>query len=215
MPLEFHQASFLLNSKQKICSAFSIVEDLEYLGYGQEGVVYCNRFFVYKYFYKASLDGSAQSLYEHLKEILLLIKGHSSSEYFEVLLNKNDLFVYYPNRNFSKFREVPLRSYTALLRQFRSMGIVHDNIRTKNLCVSNTDELIICDIGRSLMTWNENEFEIMAMALFTIYKLQTNPFFHEHENDFLTRKNLNMQNLSSFLNDSDIITEYRKFRTTI
>ena len=65
------------------------------------------------------------------------------------------------------------------------------------------------------MTWNENEFEIMAMALFTIYKLQANPFFLEHENDFLTRKNLNMQNLSSFLNDSDIITEYRKFRTTI
>ena len=206
---------FPSNSKQKICSAFDVVENLEYLGYGEEGVVYCNSFFVYKFFYKASLDGSVLALYEHLKAILLLIKSHSSKVYFNVLLNKGDLFVYYPNRNFSKFREVPLQSYIVLLRQFRSMGIVHDNIRTKNLCVSNTGELLVCDIGKSLMAWSEPEFEIMTMALFTIYKLQANPFFLEHENDFLTRKNLNMKNLSSFLNDSDIMNEYGKFRATI
>lgn len=207
--------AFIAAAKDKISSVFNLKDQLKYLGHGLEGIVFCNTSYVYKYFYRANLEKSSEELFKHLTNILQIMKRKACSEMFKVLFNDSNLFVYYPNKNFSKFRALPMHAYISLIRDYYSRGIVYSNVRTRNLCVTESDELFFCDIGKDILPWNHDEFNIMILALFTIYKLQTNKFFLDNEDIFLTRKNLCIDNLVDFFGDLNVKTEYEKFLAAI
>lgn len=207
--------AFITEAKEKICSAFNLKDKLKYLGHGQEGIVFCNSFYVYKYFYRANLEGVSEDLFKHLTGILQIMERRACSEMFKILFDGGNLFVYYPNKNSSMFRPLPRQAYISLIRDYRSRGIVYSNVRTKNLCVTKSDELFFCDIGKAILPWNHDEFLVMVLALFTIYMLQKNNSFLDNENTFLTRKNLCIDNLIDFLGDLTVKTEYENFLAAI
>lgn len=202
-------------SKKIICSVFCLEKGLEYLGHGSEGVVFRDSFTVYKYFYRTKENGSLDDLFCQLKNVQRTVMNNIQSKLFEVVRKDDDLIVYYPNDNFSKFTGAPLEAFIKLLRNFRSMGIVHSNIRTKNIVLSGTGNLFICDIGKSMTSWDDAEYEVMTQALFTIYKLQKNVVFLENEYDYLTRKNLSIDNVVALLNDSSVKLEYELFKGAV
>ena len=66
--------AFIAAAKEKICSAFNLNDPFEYLGHGQEGIVFCNSSYVYKYFYRANREGTSEDLFRHLTGILQIME---------------------------------------------------------------------------------------------------------------------------------------------
>lgn len=207
--------AFIAAAKEKICSAFNLNDPFEYLGHGQEGIVFCNSSYVYKYFYRANREGTSEDLFRHLTGILQIMERKACPEMFKILFDAENLFVYYPNKNFSKFRPLPMQAYISLIRDYRSRGIVYSNVRTRNMCVTESSELFFCDIGKAMLPWNHDEFKVMVLALFSIYMLQTNKSFLDNEDAFLTRENLRLDNLFDFFDVLNVKTEYEKFLAAI
>ena len=192
--------AFIAAAKEKICSAFNLKDQLEYLGHGQEGIVFCNSSYVYKYFYRANREGFSEELFKYLTGVLQIMKSKACPEMFKILFNAGNLFVYYP---------------ISLIRDYCSRGIVYSNVRTRNMCVTESSELFFCDIGKAILPWNHDEFKVMVLALFTIYMLQTNKSFLDNEDALLTRENLRLDNLFGFCDVLNVKTEYEKFLAAI
>ena len=142
---------------------------LQYLGIGEEGVVYSDGKMVYKYFhYWNARNRNTQVTF--LQSLIEKISEYTSLPAIkEVRQNDNYVIVVYPYESGKKYRGGNLNGILTLLRECRSVGIACRNIHPDNL-LDTPNGLKIIDYGSDIVPIDDTEFENMCRRAFLTYR---------------------------------------------
>lgn len=154
--------------------------EVSFVGKGEEGLVFkgkdSNHYYKVFKFKDQRLNAF---LFQHLK---VVSSNEQSSKYFftspfNVSTDGKHVFVDYSTCGESIALDcydgrVDMKQFQRLMTEYYYAGIVHSNIREKNLCVDSDGKLFICDIGCDLDCYTEEEFDVMCKQAFSLCLLR-------------------------------------------
>ena len=195
---------------------------VSFVGKGEEGLVFkdaeANHYYKVFKFKDQRLNAF---LFQHLKAVSSKEKSskYSFTNPFNVSTDGQHVYVDYFTSGESvalDYYEGPINAgqFQRLLTEYYYAGIVHSNIREKNLCVDANGKLFICDIGCDLDCYTGEEFDVMCRQAFSLCLLreagvgnsesvkQVLSSYHHHSDFHL---------LESVLGKASLDKEYRAF----
>lgn len=145
------------------------VDTIRFIGQGQEGLVYSDGSFAYKYFFSTRLqkktgllDLIAEKLSPdlHLKRIVTV----------DIIVREgNHVLLRMPLINGEKYTGGRLFEIIEFLRECKRVGIVTTNVWPDNLIIGQNG-LVYIDIGRSIAPYQENLFNEMCKRAYLTYR---------------------------------------------
>jgi len=155
---------------------FTIKDKLIFLGKGDEGYVFTDKNNVYKV-----IDNSVQplELYWTLLSLSETIKKNNiitAIPKFAVLKFKNIVLIKYKFEKTLEFTEktqISINKFINLLKQFRKLDWTLSDFQPKNIRLTENEDLVIIDIGKSFIPTSNYLFQSMCRRAFVTYKLQT------------------------------------------
>ncbi|TQR60739.1 hypothetical protein DMC01_04325 [Campylobacter troglodytis] len=201
-------------AKEKIAKICKISQkSLNFLGMGSEGFVFNNKNYVYKIF---KPHPRLDKLYFQLSAISHSLQYSNFKPNFK-LSYKQDLIIFYKYEKSKAFKSATLTQFQAFLNMHYFAKIVHLDLSVKNLCMNESGELFICDIGYDLIHFTPEFFESMCRKAFAIYKLQNYMAKIKNIKEFLSPLNCeqNFTKIEKFLACKDLNDEFNSFRKGI
>jgi hypothetical protein len=143
-------------------------QEIQYHTHGNEGVIFTNGGFAYKYFFAGKSALEAWQL-DMIKE-QLLNREHVSFVHLDKIYENDDELVF--RMEFfdgSSYQGGHLDSFRRILIECRDKNIAYRNIHPKNLLVRD-GVMKICDIGRSVYPMTSSEYLEMAKRSYLTYR---------------------------------------------
>jgi hypothetical protein len=210
------------NKAQEIIQKqFLIKRKLVFLGKGSEGYVFTDNISVYKL-----IDNSVQPL--ELYWTLLSLSERINKDNiitvipnFEVLKFQNYVLIKYKFERTLEFTEntqIHVNKYLNLLKQLWKIGWTLSDFQPQNIRLTENEDLVIVDIGKSFIPTSNYLFQSMCRRAFVTYKLQGRLLDSNEFKKYLSRVNefadFSLMRSIDFCEET-LIEEYNSFYKNI
>lgn len=206
-------------AKKIIISHFKTDSNLFFLGQGTEGSVFTDKEYVYKV-----ISQTEQPLELYWKLLSMSEKIHEQNNIvglpeFKVSFSDNNIFIKY---KFKKTRAliaenqvaISIDKFIALLKEFYKIGWSLADFKPKNLRLTKNGDLLLIDIGKSILPISDYLFKSMCRRAFVSYKLQDKITKVQEYNKYLSSVNEeeDFSLMTEFgLSENELKAEFDKF----
>jgi uncharacterized protein (TIGR00725 family) len=201
-------------AEQIITKCFKTTK-LDFLGKGKEGFVFTDKIFVYKLIDKTKQPLELYWTLLSLTETLQKVDSINILPQFEVLFLDDNIFIKYKFEKTNEFTansKIHIDKFIELLKQFRRINWTLSDFKPQNLRLTEQSDLLVIDIGKSLLPISDYLFANMCRRAFVTYKLQgklSNPQdFKKYLSSVNAKADFSL--MTNFIED-DLIKEFDNF----